>query len=283
MKVTTQSALIALCALSAPARADKPPTEYIAKGGCVIRAQANVERAYYSKRATRSSPISRYSLEIARVPKNAYHWDLTLAEEPGYHSTNVNGISRVPYGAKRHTTLHATLHQYDTCEERVVFRGLDLVPLPPRSGPPKPVWADLTPRCLSLKEPMTLTTPSGITVTLPAQGAGVLERVFSNSFNGNANALFIQINTSPDKALAVLPKSLLWGKHGKPVRIKLECPPPNFMVWYMADNTFKTIAVGLPHLRTVTHLDTLTLIVRQRVDLRVVPVSIRVPISRDAN
>ena len=173
MRGMTQIIIIALCALAAQARADMP-TDYVASGGCVIRARADVEQSYYGKRATRNSPVLRYSLEIVRAPKNAYHWDLTLAEEPSYHSTNVNGISRVPYGAKRHTTLRATLHQYDAYEERVVFRGLDLVPLPPRSGPPKPEWADLTPRCLSLKQPMTLTTPSGITVTLPAQGVGVL-------------------------------------------------------------------------------------------------------------
>ena len=279
-----QLGIIALCALAASAHADQAPTDYVATGGCVIRAKADVERSYYGKRAIPYSLESRYSLEIIRTPKNAYHWDLTLAEDPSDHSTNVNGISRVPYGAKRYTTLRATLHQYDSYEERVSFKNLDLVPLSPRLGtaPAKPEWADLTPRCLSLKEPVTLTTPSGISITLPAQGAETLEKVFSN-FNGNANALFIQINTSPDKALVALLKSPLWRKHGKPVRIKLECPPPNFMVWYMADNTYKTIAVGLPHLRAVTRLDALTLIVRQRVDLRSVPISIRVPISRDAH
>lgn len=273
--------IILLCALAAPVRADTP-TDYVAKGGCVIRAQANVDRSYHDKSLASYSLYSWYSLEIIRTPKSGHHWDLTLAEDPADHSTHVTGTSRIPYGTKRYTTLHATLHQYDTYEERVCFRGLDLVPLPPPSGirPSRPKWAVLTPRCLSLKEPVTLTTLSGISITLPAQGAETLDKVFSN-FDGNANALFIQINTSPDKALVVLPKSSLWRKYGKPVRIQLECPPPCFMVSSMADNTFKTIALGLPNLETVMHLDALTLIIRQRVELGSVPISIRVPISRN--
>ena len=52
------------------------------------------------------------------------------------------------------------------------------------------------------------------------------------------------------------------------------------MVWYTADNTFTKIAVGMPDLKTITHLDTLTLIVRQWVDLKSVPVTLTVPIDR---
>ena len=172
-------------------------------------------------------------------------------------------------------TIHATLHEFDTYEERVTFHDLDLAPLADdfatKNGD--------SPRFLALKSAFTATTPSGIQITLPAQNVQHFEDMFS-SYNGNPNALFIRIHTSPNQHLVVLPQSPLYKKYPKRVSIALDCVKPNSMVSYQADNTYKIIAVGLPNLKTVTHLDTLTLIVRQRVDLKSVPVTLTVPIDR---
>ena len=270
--------IVLLCAAATSAHGEERKTDFTIKGGCTVRAQAYTDKAYHPKES------SRFTLEIVRTQKDSYNWDFTLDENPNYHYTNLHGgISPVPYGSKKQATVHAVLHQYDIYEERVMFKNLDLGPLSSgifgsTSSGTKQKF-DITPRYLALKEPVTATTPSGISITLPAQGAETLEKVFLN-FNGNPNALFIRIETSPNQREVLLPESPLYKKHKKPVHIKLECPQPNSMVWYMADNTFKTIAVGLPNLKTVTHLDTLTLIIRQRVDLQSIPVAIKVPISR---
>lgn len=54
----------------------------------------------------------------------------------------------------------------------------------------------------------------------------------------------------------------------------------NMMGSYEADNTYNTIAVGLPNIATVQHLDTLTLVVRQRVLLQRVPITLHLPVNR---
>lgn len=271
--------ILSLAAVAAPAHAEKPNTDYVARGGCVVQAEAYIDKAYRPKES------SRFALDIVRTPKDSYQWDFTLDEDPNYHYTHMSGaVSPVPYGTKQKTTIHAILHQYDTCDERVTFKNLNLGPLSSSifgvatSGTKQKF--DSTPRYLLIKEPVTATTLSGISITLPAQGSETLTKVFS-CFNGNPNALIIQINTSPNQPEVVLPESPLYKRHGKPVRIKLDCPWPDVMVSYTADNTFKTIAVGVPDLKTVTHLDTLTLIVRQRVELQSVPISIQAPISRN--
>lgn len=256
-----------------PAFAQDGSMKYVTKDGCVLQARAYINKAYQPKE------WSRYDFDIVHAPKNSYFWDFTADDDPSYHLTSVDGdISPVRYGSSRQATLHVTLHQYDTYEEQVTFHNLDL-----GMSSSDPILKTLPSRYLVLKKPVTETTPSGITITLPAQGQETLEKVFTGAFEGNAEALFIQIRTSPNQREAVLPLSPLFQKHGKPVIIKLECAKPNFMVFYHADNTFKIIAVGLPNLKLVTHLDTLTLIVRQRVDLQAIPISLQVPISRSAS
>ena len=262
-------AVMTTLARDAGAQTDKTSNKFVVEGGCVLQARAYINRAYQPRES------SRYDLAIVSTPKDSYQWDFTVGKNPIYQCTDLNGgISSTPYAVATQTTVSATLHQFDIHEERVTFKNLDLEPLPANNK------SQITPRYLSLKEPMTQTTPSGITITIPVQ-KWTLQQALLN-LNGNPNALFLQIQTVPDQREVYLPASPLCQKHGKPVRIKLECPKPNYMVWSEADNSFKTIAVGLPNLKTATHLDELTLIVRQRVDLQSIPISLSVPITRDA-
>ena len=257
---------IATLAPVASIQADQASDKFVVQGGCTLQARAYLNPAY----APRES--SRYDLAIVSTPENSYQWDFTVGENPSYRCTSLNGgISAKPYAGATQTTISAMLHQFDIHEERVTFKNLDLEPL---SADNK---SQFTPRYLSLKEPMTQTTPSGISLTIPAQKWTLQEAL--TLLNGNPNALFLQIQTSPAQREVYLPASPLCQKHGKPVRIKLECPKPNYMVWSEADNTFKTIAVGLPNLRTVQHLDELTFLVRQRVDLQSIPLALKVPIT----
>ena len=284
MHFTNYLGIALLCTLAPAAHSQEKGHQYTV-GGCVVWAQAYTNKAYGPKGS------SRYTLQLLQTPKNSHQWDLTAPEFSNEHSINIDSPNPHPYGRKRRTTLYATLHQYDVYEERVTFHNLDLGPVAFDlfGKPSSELFGDpvsrphhmptVTPRYLVLKEPITETTPSGTAITLPAQGEETLQQVFMN-FNGNASALFIQIRTSPSQKLTVLPLSPLYKKYPKPVRITLDCVKPNGMVWYMADNTFKTIAVDMPHLNTATHLDTLTLIVRQRVDLSAVRVMLTVPIDR---
>ena len=128
-----------------------------------------------------------------------------------------------------------------------------------------------------LSEPQTVETPSGITVTLPIQGA----QTTLGGFNGPMdNALFVNIDVSPDQREVTLPDSPLYKKYEKPVTIQLKTPAPNSMIWDSADNTFNTVVIYTPNLKTFKRLDSLTLIVRQRVELQTIPVSIEVPVER---
>ena len=233
-------------------------------------------RAYVVKGDTRSS---RYDIRLMSNLRSTDKWDFTLdsdGADPFWHYTNLNGvISPTPYGNDKTTTLKVTLWKYDAIEERVTFHDLDLVPLANEKDP----MNSATPRFLSLKSPITVTTPSGIQITFLAQNVQRFEDMFP-VFDGNPDALFIRVRTTPDQPESILRLSPLYQKYLKPVSIKLDCDKPNSMVFYQADNTYKIIAVYLPNLKTATHLDSLTLIIRQRVDIERIPVTLNLPIDR---
>ena len=270
MQFTKCVGIALLSALAPASHCQGYPHEYDVSG-FVLRAKAYKDKAYAPKEE------SRYSFYIVQTPKGTAQWDFTLDDDPDFHlAHDVSGaVSPVSYGPSRLMTIHATLHEFDTYEEQVTLHNLDL------GDASSDLIARTMPcRYLALKKPVTATTPSGITITLPAQGEDTVNELFQGAFEGNFDALFLRIRTSPAQKIVVLPQSPLYRKYSKPVCIALDCVAPNHMVWYTADNTFTKIAVGLPDLKTVMHLDTLMLIVRQRVDLKSVPVTLTVPIDR---
>ncbi len=264
--------LFSLCALGATqtcqAQGDYTTSTW---AGCKIEARAYVDPVDHKS--------SLYDFAVVNAKDSPTHWDVTLGWQDKdatnlehYAGTLSRAQSRLPYGKAKETAVKVTLWQYATLEERVTFHNLDLAPLADEYK----LTPDVSPRVLALDSAVTATTPSGITVTLPAQHETFLSMF--HVFAGNPNALFIKIGTTPNQREAALPLSPLYQKYQKPVQIKLDCDPPNFNVFYQADNTYDAIAIGLPNLRTATHLDTLTLIVRQRVNLQRLPVSLRLPV-----
>ena len=250
---------------------------YPVEGGVTLRARAYTDRSVALKYA------SRYDMSIAKAPDDGRKWDFTLDDRPKDHITgSISGaFYQTTYNNKPTAILRATLHQYEVYEERVTFKDLELGPITPTKPGIYPGFSgSFKPRYLEVSGPQTVVTPSGISVTLPAQDATVLQRVFGGSFIGNAGALFLDIDVQPDAREVTLPDSPLYKRFPRPVSIKLETLRPNSMVWYMADNTFKTLAIGLPNLGTKTRLDSLTLIVRQRVELQTIPIAIEVPVER---
>ena len=263
-----------LCALATPTQAQDK--DYPVKGGLTVRARAYTDYGQPLRYA------SRFYLQIAKTPADGTKWDFTLDEDPKSHIVgSVDGISPTSYNNRPTATLHLTLHQYQTYDEQVNFKNLDLGPLRPTEPGIYPGFGGgTTPRYLQLAQAQTIVTPSGISVTLPQQGAQTLRALLN--VNGNLNALFFKIDVAPDQREVVLPNSPLHQKYPRSVTIKLETPNPSRMVWYMADNSFKTLAISFSDLKTLQHLDTLSLILRQRVELRAIPVSIEVPVEREA-
>ena len=252
------------------AHAREIPFQYANRAGLTLRI-----RAY----TTPSMPVkyaSRYDLEIAKTPNDGFRWDYTVPDEPNIHYNHSYGFScEKSFNNQKRVTIRATLHQYKTYDEKLIFKGLDLVPLNPANLEKTPFPG--IGRSLDLKTPRTLTTPSGISVTLLAKGGNLM-----SFYNGNARALFIAIKTAPGQQKTVLPKSPLYKKFDKPVSIRLESLAPNFMVSSFVDNTSDMLAISFPDLYKVNHLDALTLIVRQRVELKTIPVAIEVPVERPA-
>ncbi len=240
---------------------------------CKIEARAYIDPSEWAS--------SRYDITVVNAKDSPTHWDMTEGWQDE-DATNLNhysgGLShaqsRLPYGKAKETIVKVTLWQYATLEERVTFHNLDLAPLADEYK----LTPDVSPRVLALDSAVTATTPSGITITLPAQHETFLSMF--HIFAGNPNALFIKINTTPNQRETALPQSPLYQKYQNPVQIKLDCDLPNLNEFYEADNTYDTIAIILPNLRTVTHLDTLTLVVRQRVNLQRLTVSLRLPVYR---
>lgn len=222
---------------------------------------------------------SRFDMEVSKLPSGPGQWDFTLDWEgqttPYYYTSLCNGQSRLPYGKAKRTVVKATLWHFDTLDERVTFHNLDLLPLVEDAG----TKFGVTPRFLVLKYAVSATCPSGVQITLPAQNVQKFDAIFS-CYNGNANALFIKVETTPPQREAVLPLSPLYREYKKPVTIHLDCDPPNLMVFYQADNTYNIIAVGLPNFKMVQHLDSLTLVVRQRVSLKRIPIALNLPVFR---
>lgn len=263
-------ALCAVAALAATAHAQSKL--YPVKGGVTLRARAYTDHSGPQKYA------SRYDFLIVKTPDGT-KWDFTLDEDSQDHH---NGVSHwvypTIYNNKPTAILSATLHQYEIYEERVTFKDLDVVSASEREIENFPT-AKLA-RYLEVSEPQTLVTSSGLTVTLPIQNEQSTPNATMGSFLGNDPVLYLKINVAPDAREVNLLDSPLYKKYGRPVTIKLEASSPNSMVWSMADNTFKTFAIHLPNLKTLKHLDSLTLILRQRVELQTIPVAIEVPVER---
>ena len=262
-----------LSVLTNGAHAQDGPFKFVKRAGVTLKARAYISPGMPVKYA------SRYDLEIVKTPNNGFQWDYSVEDEADNKYNRYRqlyGFTREKsYNNKKTATIRLTLRKYETYNEKLVFKSLDLLALnrPNNNGKKTPYYP--TSRFLDLKTPRTLTTPSGISVTLLAKPGAM-------SADGNARAIFIAIKTSPTQLQVVLPKSPLYKKFGKPVSIQIESLAPNFMVSSFVDNTSDTLAVGFPDLYKVSRLDALTLVVRQRADLQAIPIAIELPVERPA-
>lgn len=197
--------------------------------GCKVEARAYVDPSRWAS--------SCYDIAILNPKEGTKRWEMTLGKQiknqpelPRYSGGISHAQSRLPYGKAKETAIQATLWQYDTLEERVTFHNLDLRPI---MDAEKSKYGDPS-RFLALNSAVTATTPSGITLTLPAQNVKEFWEMFSN-YNGPTNFLFIRLKTTPNQREAIVPLSPLYQKYQKPLQIKLACDTPNMMGSYEHD------------------------------------------------
>ena len=252
-----------------------PPT-VVKRAGYTLTARAYIDPSRLSN--PKHNPPSRYDLRLSQPANTPYHWDFVLPGSSFPRTDAYASIGSPDYRTRKQTTIRATLRQFDTHEEEVTFKNLDLAPPKPRFG------NSITSRALLLSKTRSLTTPSGITITLPAQSYDAIPDFMA----GNPNALFIRIQVTPNaKLIASLPKSPLFRKHRRPVSLQLGVPMLVYgreEIYYYEDATpnYGHVAISIPNLKAAMHLDQLTFYLCQRANLQTVPVAIQVPISKPA-
>ena len=189
--------------------------------------------------------------------------------------------------------LACALHQFETYDEPVTFHNVAV-----RTDGSADRPGDQRVYFLSLPQPLTVTTPSGIAVTLPAQSGSFLPTPFGGALN-----FFVLVRPAPgvEPTAYPLPRSPLTRRFGKPVGISLTFPPPYELSGhsYEANGLPASYALSLPnnpawhptapgvpsiplHTSLPAVLKDFTLIVRQRVDLQTIPMTFTLPIADQA-
>ncbi len=138
---------------------------------------------------------------------------------------------------------------------------------------------------LVIPEPLSITTPSGVTITLPAQGKP------RDGSLGEGISVLVKVRPSINSDLvpSPLPNSPLARIFGKPVRLSLIFPQPySASSWsYMQNGAPADYGLSLPRdpkdfrkiLPPPPVLKDFTMIVRQRVDIQTIPMTFTLSIA----
>ena len=212
---------------------------------------------------------SRYDVEITRKPSDGTQWRLN--DEASWYDldwvySGMSGAtSAVPYSKKQRTMQVACyLLQADTRDERVTFHNLD-------------IKRDMGFGYLIVTKAQSATTPDGVTVTLPVQN--MLTSPGYWNYNGPPDVTFARIVLSPGGRRRVLPASALYQRYKVPVNLYVRAAAPLVTNSRADDNPIQDIHITTPD-KQATHLDTLTLVIRQVADLQTIPLKFTVPIDR---
>ena len=168
-----------------------------------------------------------------------------------------------PYLSTTHwVRLAAPLQEYGTYDETVVFRHLSVVKYRGTGG-----------RYLSGVQPQTMTTPSGISVTLVDVQH---QKLLNNSWGGEGVCLLIRYPQG--SKFPSLSHSPLWRKHNGPISVSVEVPKPYESYGSSTSNQEGTYSFrsDKPLPQTFARFP---VIIRQRVNLRQVPVTFTLPVE----
>ena len=194
-----------------------------------------------------------------------------------------------PYlSANRYVRIDCNLKQFETCDEHVTFPNTAIVKDPENSGH-RQEYGDMNTYYISVAKPITLLTPSGLAVTLPAQGKN--NRYEADKINFS---LTVKPNISPSE----LPKSPLIKQFGKPITISVNMASPDdlsggsidpgstqhYILWppqnpkWSGKLSIKEIRHTPVFVAPPLHRD-FTVILHERVELQTIPMTFTVPVS----
>ena len=171
-----------------------------------------------------------------------------------------------PYLADTHwSRLSATLQEFETYDETVIFHNVSVVKT--KNGS----------QYLTGSGPQTVTTPSGVTVTLD----DVQHRQnFMGNYGGTGYA--VQLSYPQTTLFPSLPRSPFWRKYQRPVKISADIPKPYTSMGSSWGNNEGTYQFGVngygnkgPLPKVIANFP---VIIRQRVDLRSVPMTFTLPV-----
>jgi hypothetical protein len=161
--------------------------------------------------------------------------------------------------------LSARLQEFGTYDEMVTFHNVSVFKYQGNGG-----------RYLVGAQPQTVTSPSGITLTLvDVQHQAQL----THSWNGDGVSLLIRYPQG--SKFFSLPRSPLWRKHNGPIRVSVEIPKPYESYGSSGDNQeyIYSFHSDKPLPKTFANFP---VILRQRVDLRTVPMTFTLPVQDKA-
>lgn len=232
-----------------------------------------VAAAAYFDRRNGPPTVSRYAVRIKSKPAGPLLWEIYnplwgLGDAWGNQDI-IGQESVTPYRRhQRQALITCRLRQYDAMEERVTFHDLTLTRV-------------MGFGFLTISNPLTETTPSGIKVTLPVQNRETFMPGGSFSYNGPPNVVFTRVGLSPGGKRNALPASPLYRRHRVPVSVRVDVAAPVFMSSNSGDSALAQITLSLRDPKA-TRLDSLTLVIHQRADLQSIPLAFRVPINHRA-
>ena len=261
-------------------RANRPPgtddvkyyLDLISPGSPAHQWATNVRSVEFDWMPTPSSPDLLQGSGETYPRERITKLDARKGKRPVWRVGGFGTETHNPYhAANRFLRVQVELTEFETYDESVTFHDL-AIPVPANNK-------DVTIQPL-VPQAQTVTTPSGIVVTLKASDGTPP----GNSLSGQGTVLAplfgITPVTSADKAVD-LPASPLARKYGKSVRIALKAVAPFQQPMSMIDAANTRVYMTLPTAMPA-HLKKLSMVVQQRVKLRTVPVTLTLPIHEDA-
>ena len=236
-------------------------------------------------------------VQLRPILASKHQWDLTVVDQCSEWQTfvkpTIQATERVsladyngkvfemslfptPYrSASRYVKLDCVLRQYETYDETVIFHNLTATPEENAHGQKSATYF-----YLSVPQAQSVTTPSGVHVTLPLQGKG--QHGYANS-QGLNFILFLE----PSNTTNLLINSPLVKTYDKPVTIGIQVMPPLRLEGWTnnsgAQQNFSAESSQiLPNGKLAplpNQFKDFKVIVRQRVDIQTIPITFTIPVS----
>ena len=235
------------------------------------------------------------------LPANSHQWDFNYLGEwmewepygyaPQPHQSNpilsreghftadmekavrgiIDSVGETPYQSSCHfVQVKCELRQFETYDETVVFHNLDIAHDTDEPPSETAYWFTLT-------RPQSITTPSGIRITLPVQGRPPTP---------TCEELNFAFQVEPSAKSNTLPQSPLVRTYSKPVSLDCLLPSPfdSYGLMYESGPLHHCEVKnesGFPPVYP-KRLKDFSIIIRQRVDLQTIPMTFTVPVKDPA-